>query len=123
MKFREFLEESLDEAFPFLDITNSEHSDDDDRHDALQDGLEKFEDYLFSYQEYSSYGTPSQMDYGHDTSEVNDLKRQLREVENERDLYQSALGRRIPPAQGLPHINRQGKVVYNEEVWGSEHVI
>lgn len=31
MKFREFLEESLDEAFPFLDITNSEHSDDDDR--------------------------------------------------------------------------------------------
>lgn len=125
MKFNEYVEESLDDAFPFLDFTNTdpEHEDDDERFDTIQKGLDRFVDSLHAYQEYSSYGTPDQLGYGRDTSELDELKRQLREAEHERDLYQSALGRRIPPAQGLPHINRQGKVVYNEEGWGSEHVL
>ena len=120
MSLRDHLEDMLDEAFPFLDFTNSKHSDDDDRCDALFDGFEKFDELLGYYFEFASYGSPSAPNYGSDNSEVQELKRKLREAEEERDKYREALGRKIPPSQGLPRINKEGKVVYNEAGWGSE---
>lgn len=83
----EELRDCLEDCFPMMDCfpnLNPDHEYDDDREDAISQGVEKLLDYM--YEPIPGQPTGSSLEAERESSRVRGLKSELADLETENDL-------------------------------------
>lgn len=82
----EELRDCLEDCFPMMDFgnLNPEHNYDDDREDAISQGVEKLHDYM--HEPTPGQPSGSSLEAERESNRVRDLKSELEDLETENDL-------------------------------------
>lgn len=80
----EELRDCLEDCFPMMDFGNLNPDHDDDREDAISQGVEKLHDYM--HEPIPGQPTGSSLEAERESNRVRDLKSELVDLETENDL-------------------------------------